>query len=173
MFHCCSICTSLSSYRLILSDSRSGVPQVLRRKHRAISKWEPELNVSRQSNHTRPLHTRPLTPCYSEILIVSVCRYGTTCYLLIIDLIGKMLTEESRRAENFIITQMVKRTNCCGWVREWEEHMLFVGDNHAGFLFFFLLFSSAHWLLWSPLGWRRRRWRMGLWAPSEAPLLSH
>lgn len=95
-----------------------------------------------------------------------------------------MLMEETWRPGNSIITQMVKGTTRCEGVRKGVKlnrtYAMFVGDNNDFCylfvfisFFFFLLFSSAHWLLWRQSGWKKRSWRLGLWAPSETPLLSH
>ena len=60
--------------------------------------------------------------------------------------------------------------NICYVCRRQQWFLLFIC---LYFFFFFLMFSSAHWLLWRQSGWKKRSWRLGLWAPSETPLLSH
>lgn len=95
----------------------------------------------------------------------------TTCWLLNYTL-RKMLMEETWRSGNFIMTQMGKGTTRWEEVREGVKlnrtYAVCMRQQWLFFFSFFLLFSSAHWLLWSPSGWRKRRWRTGLWAPSEA-----
>lgn len=95
----------------------------------------------------------------------------TTCWLLNYTL-RKMLMEETWRSGNFIMTQMGKGTTCWEEVRGVKLNRTYALCRRQQWFFFifflFLLFSSAHWLLWSPSGWRKRRWRTGLWAPSEA-----